>query len=224
MRVVRILGVDPGSRLTGYGVVDLIGNQIRLVAHGTLRLSNTGGKAVIPLEQRLLLIHQGLSQIILDYKPSIMSIERVFFAKNAVSALKLGQARGAAILCGAIHALEIAEYSPSEVKSSVAGYGNADKQQVARMLQIIFGLKGEKEFVTSDASDGLALAICHAHRITSSARGATASATAGSGAGPNASNALRAALQQNGARKKKRLSMAESIGLRAPEKTPEKKK
>src|SRR4051812_35349678 len=102
MRVVRILGVDPGSRLTGYGVVDLIGNQIRLVTHGTLRLSNTGGKAVIPLERRLLLIHEGLSKVICEHRPQVMAIERVFFAKNAVSALKLGQARGAAILSAAI--------------------------------------------------------------------------------------------------------------------------
>src|SRR3954466_12163260 len=158
---MRILGVDPGSRLTGYGCVDLVGNQLRHVAHGTLRLSNTGGKAVIPLEERLLSIYEGLTRVILGHRPKGLSIEKVFFAKNAVSALKLGQARGAAILTARIHGLEIAEYSPSEVKQTVVGHGQADKAQVARMVQL---LTGQGDFATSDASDGLALAICHAHR------------------------------------------------------------
>src|SRR3989442_1736355 len=112
---MRILGVDPGSRLTGFGVIDLIGNQMVHIASGTLRLSNTGGKAVIPLEERLLSIYEGLSKVIIEHRPKLMSIEKVFFAKNAVSALKLGQARGAAILTGRIHGLQIAEYSPTEV-------------------------------------------------------------------------------------------------------------
>ncbi len=192
MRVIRILGIDPGSRLTGYGCVDLIGNQLRHVAHGTLKLANTSGKAVIPLEQRLLLIHQGLSEVISEFKPSVMSIERVFFAKNAVAALKLGQARGAAILCGAIHGLNIVEYSPTEVKSSIVGHGQADKDQVARMVQLLIG---KREFATSDASDGLALAICHAHVIT--AAGVNR---------PVATNTLSST-------KKKSMSLAESVGL-----------
>jgi crossover junction endodeoxyribonuclease RuvC len=151
--------------LTGYGVVDLLPNGVyKLIAHGTLKLSNTGGRAVIPLEQRLLLIHEGLSKIILEYRPHSMSIERVFFAKNAVSALKLGQARGAAILCGAIHRLDIVEYSPSEVKASLTGHGQASKDQVAKMLQIL--LKTQAQFDTSDASDGVALAMCHAQWLS----------------------------------------------------------
>lgn len=166
---MRILGIDPGSRLTGYGVVDLIQGAgqrrvIRHVTHGTLRLSNTGGKSVIPLEHRLLLIHEGLCEIIQQHKPTVMAIERVFFAKNAVSALKLGQARGATILCGAIHGLEIVEYSPSEVKSALTGHGHADKDQVAKMVQLLLG-NIPLDFVTSDASDGLALAVCHAHQL-----------------------------------------------------------
>jgi len=161
---VRILGIDPGSRLCGYGLVDCDPNlkRIRHVAHGTLRLANTGGKAVIPLERRLLSIHEGLTQIISEYKPTILSVERVFFAKNAVSALKLGQARGAVILSGAIHGLEIAEYSPSEVKSALVGHGQADKYQVAKMVEVLLG---KQKFATSDASDGLALAICHAQMV-----------------------------------------------------------
>jgi crossover junction endodeoxyribonuclease RuvC len=136
--------------------------RIRHVAHGTLRLANTGGKAVIPLERRLLSIYEGLTKIISEYQPSILSVERVFFAKNAVSALKLGQARGAVILSGAIHGLEIAEYSPSEVKSALVGHGQADKYQVAKMVEVLLG---KQKFATSDASDGLALAICHAQMV-----------------------------------------------------------
>src|SRR5580698_7839040 len=139
MRVVRILGIDPGSRLTGYGFIDLIGNQLRHVAHGTLRLSNTGGKAVIPLEERLHSIYLGLSEVIREHRPKVMAVEKVFFAKNAVSALKLGQARGAVILTGMLHGLEITEYSPSEMKQAVVGHGLAGKDQVARMLGILTG-------------------------------------------------------------------------------------
>ncbi len=161
---VRILGIDPGSRLCGYGVVDCDPRMKRIthVTHGTLRLSNTGGKAVIPLERRLLSIYEGLTRVIEEYRPTILSVERVFFAKNAVSALKLGQARGAVILSGAIHGLEIAEYSPSEVKSAIVGHGQADKFQVAKMVEVLLG---RQTFATSDASDGLALAICHAQMV-----------------------------------------------------------
>lgn len=197
---MRILGVDPGSRLTGYGCVDLVGNTIRHVTHGTLRLSNTGGKATIPLEVRLLSIYEGLGEVIRDYKPDVLSVERVFFAKNAVSALKLGQARGAVILTGMIHGLKISEYSASEVKRLVTGHGQADKDQVARMLQFIFG---KQDFDTSDASDGLALAISHAYSIKSLG---------------TASNAYAEALQQASAQhKKKKLSLAEAVGAVLPD-------
>jgi crossover junction endodeoxyribonuclease RuvC len=193
---MRILGVDPGSRLTGYGCVDVVGQQLKLVTHGTLRLSNTGGKAVIPLEQRLLSIYEGLSEVIREFKPDIMSVEKVFFAKNAVSALKLGQARGATILTGMIHGLSIAEYSPSEVKLAVVGHGQADKEQVARMVQIILG---KQEFTTADASDGLALAICHAN----------AARTVGT-RGADFGRALQSA---SGRRSKKGSSLAEALGV-----------
>lgn len=155
----RILGVDPGSRLTGYGLVDLRGNEIHHVAHGTLKIASTTGKATMPLEDRLLLIYQGLTEVIETHRPDILSIEKVFFAKNAVSALKLGQARGAAILTAKIHGLHVVEYAPTEVKSAIVGHGRAEKEQVARMLEIMLG---KQEFTTFDASDGLALAVCHA--------------------------------------------------------------
>ncbi len=163
-KVTRILGIDPGSRLTGFGVLDVAGRSMKPITQGTLRLSNTGGKAVIPLEHRLLDIYEGLTRVILEHRPTVMSIERVFFAKNAVSALKLGQARGAAILTAAIHGLDVVEYSPTEVKAAIVGHGGADKDQVARMVGL---LTGANDFATSDASDALALAICHAQTLNS---------------------------------------------------------
>jgi crossover junction endodeoxyribonuclease RuvC len=195
---MRVLGVDPGSRLTGYGCVDLIGNQLRHVLHGTLRLANTSGKATVPLEERLFLIYEGLSKIITEIRPQIMVVEKVFFAKNAVSALKLGQARGAIVLTGRIHGLSIVEYSPNEVKQAICGQGHADKDQVAKMVQL---LVGKQEFETSDASDGLALAICHAH----------AAKTIGT-KGLDYAKALQAA---SGRRSRKGNSLAESLGISA---------
>jgi crossover junction endodeoxyribonuclease RuvC len=155
----RILGVDPGSRVTGYGVVDLRGNEIRHVAHGCLKIASTTGKSTIPLEDRLLEIYKGLTEIIETHRPDALSIEKVFFAKNAVAALKLGQARGAAILTAKIHGLHVVEYAPTEVKATIVGHGRAEKEQVARMLEIMLG---KMEFTSFDASDGLALAVCHA--------------------------------------------------------------
>ncbi len=159
---MRILGVDPGSRLTGYGCVDVEGGKVRLVTHGVLKVAGIHAKELLPLEKRLLLIYQGLNEIILKYKPQIMVVEKIFFAKNALSALKLGHARGAAVLTGAMHSLEIVEYSPTEVKSSLVGFGRADKTQIAKMLQIILG---RQDFLTHDASDALSLAISHAYRL-----------------------------------------------------------
>lgn len=172
---MRILGVDPGSRLTGYGIIEVSGRKFRHVVHGTLRLANTSGKATIPLQDRLLQLHQELSAVIHEFHPEVMAIEHVFFAKNALSALKLGQARGAALLTAAIAKLEIAEYSPTQVKQTLVGFGQAEKEQVARMVQLHLG---QLQFKTTDASDALALAICHAilspfNRLQNRATGAT---------------------------------------------------
>lgn len=198
---MRILGIDPGSRLTGYGCIDWEKGRITHIANGTLRLSNTGGKAVIPLEERLLSIYKGLTDVIQDTRPDIMVVEKVFFAKNAVSALKLGQARGAVILTGMIHDLTIVEYSPTEVKAAVVGHGQADKDQVARMVQLLIG--GDQKFETADASDALALAICHAHSSRYSAAIATKTSAAQAYA-----QALR---ESSGKRKKKGNSLAEAL-------------
>lgn len=194
----RILGLDPGSRLTGYGVIDVIGNDIQLVTHGTLKIASTTGKATLPLEERLLEIYRGLRAVIETHRPETLSIEKVFFAKNAVSALKLGQARGAAILTARIMGLNVVEYAPTEVKSTLVGYGRADKDQVARVLEMMLG---KQNFQTSDASDGVALAVCHA-RI-------------------HGSHSVLGARHQNTltqSRSKKRMSLAESLGITAEKK------
>jgi crossover junction endodeoxyribonuclease RuvC len=156
-----ILGVDPGSRLLGYGCIEKTGNHYRVITHGTVQLFHKEYKNV-PVDEttpsRLKEIHEKLSEIIRTYRPHVMAVEKVFFAKNAVSALKLGQARGVVLLTGALHDLEIHEYSATEVKGMVTGYGRADKDQVAKTLQLILG---QQEFQTQDSSDALAIALAH---------------------------------------------------------------
>lgn len=158
MSQIRILGVDPGSIRTGYGVIDSIGGRLVHVAHGTWVLSGSG------MPERLLSLFEGLDQLIRVHRPQVMVVEKAFFAKNAQSALKLGQARGVVLLAGARNGLDQVEYSPNEVKQSLSGYGHADKDQVARMVELLLGKQVFPDgFPTSDASDALALAICHAH-------------------------------------------------------------
>ena len=157
-----ILGVDPGSRLLGYGLVEKNGNQIKVVDHGTIELYHKEYKN-IPVDEttpsRLKEIHLRLSEVIQQYRPQVVAVEKVFFAKNAISALKLGQARGVVLLTAAIHDLEIYEYSVTEVKSMITGHGRSDKEQVAKMLNLMLGAR---DFATADASDALALAVAHA--------------------------------------------------------------
>ena len=157
-----ILGVDPGSRLLGYGLIRKNGNELRVVDHGTIELYHKEYKN-IPVDEttpsRLKEIHEKLSEVIRTWRPQIMAVEKVFFAKNAVSALKLGQARGVVLLTAAMHDLEIYEYSVTEVKSMITGHGRADKEQVAKMLTLMLGAQ---DFATADASDALALAAAHA--------------------------------------------------------------
>ena len=157
-----ILGIDPGSRLLGYGVLEKTGNKIRVIEHGTIRLFHKEYKN-IPVDEttpsRLKEIFVKLSEVIQRLKPNAIAVEKVFFAKNAMSALKLGQARGVVLLAGAVHDLEIYEYSVTQIKSVVTGHGRADKDQVAKMLSMILG---QQVFETPDASDALALALGHA--------------------------------------------------------------
>ena len=157
-----ILGIDPGSRLLGYGVIEKTGIHIQVIEHGTIRLFHKEYKD-LPVDEttpsRLKEIFIKLSDVIQRLKPQAIAVEKVFFAKNAVSALKLGQARGVVLLAGAMHDLEIYEYSVTQIKSMITGYGRADKDQVAKMLQMILG---SQDFETVDASDALALALGHA--------------------------------------------------------------
>ena len=157
-----ILGVDPGSRLLGYGIIEKTGNKVRVIDHGTIRLFHKEYRD-IPVDEttpsRLKEIYIKLSEVIQQHKPTIVAVEKVFFAKNAISALKLGQARGVVLLTCAMHDLSIYEYSVTEIKSIITGHGRSDKEQVSKMLKIILG---DQDFATADASDALALALGHA--------------------------------------------------------------
>lgn len=151
---MRILGIDPGSRITGYGLIDIDGPKTHYVASGCIRIS--GEK----LAERLQQVYAGVTEVIQRYNPVEMAIEQVFMARNADSALKLGQARGVAIVAGANHALPVAEYAARRVKQSVVGSGGADKAQVQHMVAHLLKLPGLPQV---DAADALAIALCHAH-------------------------------------------------------------
>lgn len=149
-----ILGIDPGSRFTGIGVIESDGHKSKHLYHTCLKL----GDGAMPA--RLGQIYQGVSEVISTYAPTLMSIERVFVSKNAATALKLGQARGVAICAGVMHQLDIHEYAPREIKLAVVGSGNAQKAQVAHMTKILLNLQGKLQ---EDAADALGIALCHAH-------------------------------------------------------------
>jgi len=152
----RILGIDPGSLTTGWGVVDVSGNQLSHVAHGTIATAAVQNQA-----QRLGRIFHGIQDVMRRYSPNVMSLEKVFFARNAQSALKLGQARGVALLAAAERAIAVSEYSANEIKIAVVGYGHATKPQMQKMVTALLCLNGE---LRADAADAVAAAICHAHR------------------------------------------------------------
>lgn len=152
---MRILGIDPGTRITGYGVIEQQGNRLRHVDNGAIFTSSDDDLAT-----RLKIIYDGLGRIIVAYAPQVVAVEQIFVAKNALSALKLGHARGTALLAGVNAGLPVFEYSALQVKNAVVGYGRADKAQVQQMVRTLVGLP---EIAQEDASDALAVAICHAH-------------------------------------------------------------
>jgi crossover junction endodeoxyribonuclease RuvC len=158
--MVRILGIDPGSQLTGYGCVEWDATRVQHVAHGTWRL---GRGQSVSFEDRLLQLHQSLLEGIRTFEPQVVVVEKVFFAKNAASALKLGQVRGVVLLTARLQGASLAEYAPTEVKAALTGHGGAEKAAVAQMLRLQFAGQNLM-FETLDASDALALAVCHAHR------------------------------------------------------------
>jgi crossover junction endodeoxyribonuclease RuvC len=164
--MLRILGIDPGSRITGYGLIDSDGVRSVHIEHGALRLEGED------LPPRLGEIYARVSNMIEKHHPAVMAIEQVFVSKNAASALKLGQARGAAICAAIQHGLEVAEYTPTRIKQSVVGSGRADKTQVQHMVKMILNLSGKLQ---ADAADALAVALSHAHSHTTLARQRAAS-------------------------------------------------
>lgn len=149
-----ILGIDPGSRITGYGLIHAQQGRYSYLASGCIRMQAT------ELSQKLAQIYAGISEIIAQYQPSEAAIERVFMAKNADSALKLGQARGSALVCLANHGLSTQEYAAKEVKLAVTGTGGATKEQVQYLVQSILKLNATPQ---EDAADALAIALCHAY-------------------------------------------------------------
>lgn len=152
---IRILGLDPGLRNTGWGIIDVQGNHLKYVAHGVVK-----SDAEMSLAQRLDQLHGGLEKVIETYSPQEAAVEETFMNTNPASALKLGMARGVVLLAPARAGLVIGEYSANKVKKAVVGVGHADKHQVSQMVQRL--LSG-CEKVTADAADALAVAICHSH-------------------------------------------------------------
>jgi len=152
--MTRILGIDPGSRVTGYGIIDQDGQHMTYVASGCIRAKGES------LSERLGVIFAGVNAIIHEFLPEEMAIERVFMNKNADSALKLGQARGAAI-CASVHSkLPVDEYAAREIKQAVVGKGGATKEQVQHMVCVLLSLSKKPQ---SDAADALGVAVCHGH-------------------------------------------------------------
>mgnify|MGYP001128021314 CR=1 FL=1 len=150
-----ILGIDPGSRLTGFGLVQIINGHSQYLASGTIK-TNTE----MLISERLQQIYQGVNDVIEAYRPTQAAIEQVFVCRNAASALKLGQARGAAMVAMANQSLAVSDYSAKQIKQAVVGYGGADKQQVQQMVKLLLNLSAVPK---PDAADALAIALCHVH-------------------------------------------------------------
>jgi crossover junction endodeoxyribonuclease RuvC len=150
---IRILGIDPGSRVTGYGIVEIVGSLTRPVIWGSIATSGEHS-------DRLRQIYSEMGKLIAEHAPDEIAIERVFVNRNADSALKLGQARAAALCASFRRDIPIHEYAPREIKKALAGNGSADKSQVEYMVKVLLGLRGVMQ---SDAADALAIAICHSH-------------------------------------------------------------
>ena len=156
---VRILGIDPGLRRTGWGVIEVEGNRLAYLGCGSVE-----PKDDLPLASRLLAIHEGLATVLDDFRPLEAAVEQTFVNKDGVATLKLGQARGVAMLAPAMFGISVAEYAPNQVKKTVVGAGHADKNQIMVMLKVLLP-KAEPK--SADAADALAIAITHAHHRTS---------------------------------------------------------
>jgi crossover junction endodeoxyribonuclease RuvC len=177
---MRIFGIDPGSERTGYGCVETDGSRHRLVVCGALA---PPAKSSFP--ERLHIIHAGLAALLEECRPDCVAIENIFHARNVRSALKLGHARGVALLAASSARVPIAEYTPAEIKRAVVGFGRAEKHQVGQMVKILLGLDAPPS--PHDAADAVAIAICHIH----TSHGAVASAIQRTSSAPAASRSWR---------------------------------
>lgn len=153
---MRILGIDPGLAIVGFGVIEYAGGRFRTLSYGAITTP-----AHTRVESRLSLIHRELDQIIQKYQPDEMAVEELFFNTNITTGISVAEARGVILLTGAEKGIPISEYTPLQVKQAVVGYGNAEKSQVILMVKTLLGL--EKAPKLDDTSDALAIAICHAH-------------------------------------------------------------
>ena len=150
-----VLGIDPGTAITGYGIVGVTPvGSFTLLACGVIRTA-----AAEPMPARLLELHTDLGNLIHEFRPDVMAVEKLFFGRNVTTAISVGQARGVILLAGARAGLRIVEYTPAEVKQALTGYGNADKQQMQQMVAHLLGLDEIPR--PDDAADGVAIAVCH---------------------------------------------------------------
>ena len=155
---IRILGVDPGLRRTGWGIVAMRGNELSFIASGTIKAPLDG-----ELAGRLLALHAGLSEVVSAHAPDEAAVEQTFVNRDGAATLKLGQARGIALLVPAQAGLSVAEYAPNAVKKTIVGAGHAEKGQIRAMVRVLLP---RATFDSDDAADALAIAICHAHHRT----------------------------------------------------------
>lgn len=156
---MKILGIDPGTQVAGYGLIETAGSRITVIEYGSIRVDRNH-----TFPQRLKAIHSGIMDIISKYQPDQMAIEEVFFGKNIKSAIKIGEGRGIVFLCAALADIPITEYAATAIKKAVVGNGNAHKNQVQEMVKIILELPEIPK--PQDASDALAIAICHSHNLS----------------------------------------------------------
>lgn len=155
---MKILGIDPGTATTGFGVIEKQGGKLTFVDAGVI-LTPAGQ----PMPMRLSEIYKSLNELLQEYKPDYMAVELLYFATNVTTAISVGQARGVVLLAAAEHGVAVAEYTPLQVKQAVTGYGKASKKQIQEMVKMMLGLSGIPK--PDDAADGLAIAITHANQI-----------------------------------------------------------
>ena len=153
---MRVLGIDPGTAITGYGVVEEVSGELKPLAFGAIRTPSDR-----PLPARLQMIYQGVKALAAEWEPEAAAVEELFFSSNVRTAMSVGQARGVTLLALADAGLKVSEYTPLTIKQAVTGYGNADKAQMQEMVRLLLGLAEAPR--PDDAADALAVAICHSH-------------------------------------------------------------